>query len=384
MGVRWVRRWVLMALVLAAPCVARAQEVIARDVYIDEHLVSVDDVEFLRDAAGLSAEQSEAAMSLLAGAKERLATARRRQERAERKMYQIEDEEAQRKEYRRYIERYVEDCATAEKEFMGDLRSLLTESQAGAWGRFERSRRRLLIRNTMNLERLDMVSLLRNALGASKGGGVIDGELASAVEQYEQEVDLLVQQRRPLAKLLGRSTAGWALGREEDAKADADCRAIAVRIMELNARTERVFGRALTEQQRDALDLRYIRAVWGETIPHFERDSEVADVLHARGLSAAQKEEVRGIIAGAEAQLLEACRTRMTKWEGLAVASVKGEDRGDDENFYATHVAKVQADVRGRVFGVLTAAQRAAYENGEDPLEAAVEEEDKDRRPDEY
>jgi hypothetical protein len=382
-------RGVLAAVALVA-CVlpAYAQEVIARDVFIDEHLIAVDDVEFLRDAASLTPEQTEAAMTLLAGARERLATARRRQERAERRMYQIEVEEDQQKEYRRYMTRYVEDCATVEQEFMGDLRSLLTDAQAGAWQRFERSRRRMLIRHTVNLERIDMVALLRNAIGARSGAHPLlqSPELASAIEQYEAEMDLLVQQRRPLAKALGRSTLGWATGREEDAKADADCRAVAIRMMELNARTQRAFTRFLNEPQKDALDLRYIRAVFGGTIPRFEQDAEVGDLLRVRNLSQAQKDEMKAIIARAERDLLEKCRARFSKWEQNAVGSLRGEHGGDEENFYGEHVDKAQKDTRRLVYAVLTPAQREAFENGEDPLAAPVaeNEEEKERRPDEY
>ncbi len=367
---------------------AVAQEVIARDVYIDEHLLSVDDVEFLRDAAGFSGEQTEAAVMLLAGAKEQLATARRRQERAERRMYELEDEEAQQKEYRRYMERYVEDCATAEQEFMGDLRALLTSAQQekGAWQRFERSRRRLLIRNTVNLERLDMVSILRNTLGAGKGPGAVptDAELASAIEQYESEMDLLVQQRRPLAKVLGRNTLGWVVGREENEKADADCRAVAIRMMELNARAARSFARLLSEQQKDAFDVRYIRAVWGGSLPRLDRDQDVAEVMRLRGLTPAQKDEMKRIVAEAEREILEKCRTRLTKWEHAAVAYLRQEQVADEEDFYNEHIVKTQKDVRRRVFEVLTPAQREAYEDGAGALEEPVVNEDEGRRPDEY
>lgn len=377
--------WSIFGLLLVCAPV-RAQEVIARDIYVDDHLLSIDDVEFLRDAAPLSPEQTEAATMLLAGARERLATARRRQERAERKMYSIEDEEARTKEYRRYMERYVEDCATVEKEFMNDLRALLTEPQQGAWQRFERARRRLLIRNTTNLQRLDMVAILRNALNVSKDGPAVitNGELVSAIEQYEQEMDLLVQQRRPLAKALGRSTLGWAMWREEDPKADADCRAVAQRMAELNARTERAFSRFLTDAQRDAFDTRYIRAVFEGTLPRLDRHDEISDLLRTRGLSQEQKDTLRRIISEAERQLLDKCRARMTKWEQNAVAYLRQEQVSDDENFYQDHVAKAIKDVHRQVWGVLTPAQQEAYENGEDALETPREDEDKDRRPDEY
>mgnify|MGYP000866740385 CR=1 FL=1 len=377
--------WALVGLVLCA-MTARGQEVIARDVYIDDHLLSIDDVEFLRDAAGMTPEQTDAANTLLAGARERLATARRRQERAERKMYTIEDEEARNKEYRRYMERYVEDCATVEKEFMADLRALLTDGQQGAWQRFERARRRLLIRNTVNLERIDMVAVLRNALGVPKGGAgaMADPELASAVEQYEQEMDLLVQQRRPIARALGRCTLGWAIGREEDPKGDADCRAIAARMAELNARAERSFSRFLSEAQRDAFDVRYVRAVWGDSLPHLDRDNEVADALRVRGLSREQKDQMKRIVADAERQLLEKCRARFVKWEQSAIAYLRQDPVNDDENFYQDHILKTLKDVRRQTYEVLTPAQREAVENGEDPLDTPVEEEEKDRRPDEY
>ncbi len=376
----------LCALLLPAICAitpsAVAQEVIARDVYIDSHLVTVDDVEFLRDAARLTSEQMEAATTLLTGCRERLAAAQRRQERADRKWREIEDEEVRDKEYRRLMEKYVEDCATAEQEFMSDLKSLLTDGQQDAWRRFERARRRLLIRNTVNLERIDLVSILRNA-GGDDGK---NPEMASAIEQYEQEMDLLVQQRRPLAKALGRSTYGWLNRRDEDPKADADCRAVAARIMELHARTARAFAQLLPEEKRDVFDTRYIRAIWGETLPHFLRDEEVAEVLRVRSLSKDQRERVKEITTKAENELLQACRARMSRWEQQTIANLRNESYQDDgENFYETHILKTYKAVRKEAFDVLTPAQREAFENGEDPLDGpGPEEPDKDRRPDEY
>ena len=185
---------------------------------------------------------------------------------------------------------------------------------------------------------------------------------------------------------MGRSTLGWINRQDEDPKTNADCKAIAARIMELHARTARAFAQFLPEDKRDAFDTRYIRAIWGETLPHMARDDEVAEVLRVRSLSRDQRDRVKEIVTKAETELLQACRARMSHWEQQTIANLRNETYQDDgENFYETHIVKAIKSVRKEAFEVLTPAQREAFENGEDPLDGpGPEEPDKDRRPDEY
>ena len=142
----------ITSVLVAAP--ARAQETIANEVSLGSTLFTIEDLENLTDAAKLTKEQQAAALELMRSA---MARARTITLRAHRSMEDWPDEDGDQAKMMETWKKLGEERRTEvidlEKSVMNDLKTLLEPDQANdGWPKFERSRRRLLLRGTQQVQ----------------------------------------------------------------------------------------------------------------------------------------------------------------------------------------------------------------------------------------
>lgn len=361
--------------------VARAQELVARELMdlSATSLITIDDIEYLRDAATLSKDQYESAEMLLAGAKAGLEQARRKESRASRAAGLIENDAEQEKARRDVSRQFVEDLAEIEKSFMQDVKGLLTPDQDEGWQRFERMRRRMLIRRTMNLQRVDLVSFLRRA---AQGSSVIE-QFGDEVDRYEKELDLLIQQRRTIAKDIGRNWYTWKHdGERDDRKAADDIRTIAARICELQARTARHWVELLPEGPREKFATRYFDACFGGVGGSTGRLPVVKEVRQIGSLSSEQEKEMTRIVREADAKKMALNWSFEKSWAAGVVADLRHQESPAEPGDYREKVREIERGVIRDVQAVLTPSQTEAYKDGIDVESIEDDDAEKDRRPD--
>ena len=368
--------------------VARAQELVAREL-MDLNastLITLDDIEYLRDAARFSRDQFESAQVLFSGARASLEQARRKELRASRAADEVENEEQQEKLRREASTKYVEDLASIERMFMQDVKGLLTPDQEEGWLKFERMRRRLLIRRTMDLQKVDLVSFLRRSVEDTSGLERMSDE----VEKYEKDLDLLIQQRRPIAKDIGRNWFSWKHeGEKDDPNAVQNIRNIAAKICELQAATAKRWADLLPDGPRMQFSRSYFNVCHGGVGQSTGRIEIVRELSRVSTLRPEQKDSIKRIIGEADGKKMAMNWQFVKYWESHVVAELRNQPYPPDPGLgdYWTKVREIERAVIRDVEAVLTPEQIEAYKDGADLDIPAPEDrahKDKDRRLDEW
>ncbi len=379
-----VLTFITLVTALCCATVARAQELIAREL-MDLNastLITIDDIEYLHDATHLSNDQFESAQLLFSGAKSGLEQARRKEQRASRAADLIENEAEQDKLRREASKQYLEDLAAIEKSFMQDVKGILTPDQDEGWLKFERMRRRLLIRRTMDLQKVDLVSFLRRATS----DGATLTQLSDEVDRYEKDLDLLIQQRRSIAKDIGRN---WFSrkhdGEKDDPNADQNIRNIAAKICELQASTAKRWADLLPETPREKFSRRYFDVCHGGVGTSTGRIQIVKELSRIASLTQDQKDTIKHIIQEADAKKMSINWNHVKSWEQHVVADLRNQPTPPDAGLgdYWAKVKDIERAVIRDVQNVLTPAQMEAYKDGVDLDEDNSDEDaERDRRPD--
>lgn len=367
---------------------ARAQELIAREL-MDLNastLITLDDIEYLRDAAKLSSDQFESAQLLYSGAKSSLEQARRKELRATRAASEDQNEEQQQKRLRETSMKYIDDLANIEKSFMQDLKGLLTPDQEDGWMKFERMRRRLLVRRTMDLQKVDLVSFLRRSVSDSSALS----RMSEDIEKYEHDLDLLIQQRRPIAKEIGRN---WFTrkhdGEKNDPNAFNNIRNIAATTCELQASTAKRWADLLPDEARTKFCRYYFNVCHGGRGQSTGRIQIVRELSRLTTLKADQRDAIKRIIAEADTKKMAMNWQYVKYWESQVVAFLRNQPDPSDPGLgdYWAKLRELERAVIRDVEAVLTPEQMESYKDGADldiPSADEHPQTDKDRRPDEW
>ncbi|HYF14607.1 MAG TPA: hypothetical protein VD971_05975 [Phycisphaerales bacterium] len=370
-----------------------AQEVVSNEVSLGSALFMADDLENLNDAVELTKEQREAALDLMRGAMSRARAISLGQYRDMTDYDWPEDEDDQQKwqeAWQNKAKKMQEEVAALEKSVMSDLQALLEPEQIeSGWSRFERSRRRLLLRtvptvlaamqsNGMGHAYMfgpfgresvsDVVALVR----ACKPGAQEWEALRTSLEQYESATDALIVEWRPFAKKHGHQDY-WSMHNQEEQASDADrerAQDLVKRMRQAEVRACKAVEGVLTGETKEKFLRKRLRAEMQWSWMQAVKMPQVRAVLKLRSLSASQKADIDAIVKKADKDLMALAVQSLherdeevlldkkpeTNEYGMPM-DVKTMERQRQEN-------KIRRQMVKDVLALLSSEQRAAYDTG--------------------
>jgi hypothetical protein len=387
-----------MVAVGGASVSARAQETISDQVWLGSTLFTIEDLENLTDAAKLSQDQQDAALELMRGGMARARTNALRTYRGtdDFDWSDGEDQEAKMKEWQERLENQRKEVVEVEKGVMNDLKSLLEPAQADeGWAKFERSRRRLLLRSVDQVQQQvqqmqggnnmhyyggwgqesvpDLIATVR----ASKLAKEDLESIAMIMEQYSTTMDALIKDYRGAAKLLLKGQQGYwgGWGQEEaDKPSEGDLSKIGdsiKRMKETHVRHAQQIDNTLKGDAKDRFMRQRLRAEFKWQWTPSKRLPQIKAILKLKSLTKDQKDELTGMIKKADDELMrlasEGLRAQDTErlsgkqneqqnpWE--AMQSEGAQERAKKE-------AKVRKELIKEAVALLDDAQKTAYETG--------------------
>lgn len=331
------------------------------------------DLAQLRTRFSLTQEQASAASDALDNAQYQLALARRRvfvrYERAMEADPKINDTPTGRAVVKPDFERYLRDRAEIERTYLGELKGILRTDQLGAWDSFISARLLAAVDrdDTIPWPTLDEV-LARAALEPKDQQAAM-----AAMAQARSEIDPAVSQVLSIQGERVRSEEEhWLFG-----SAEADDDALRKRTREVSRRmgdaVERGVKAAAGELGSEAAarlvaayDTERILRVSGSRKP--SRDSVVRDVLEVSTLSAEQREKVRSHVAAAEVEIARIQKELADVRRLVLLGDDAAQQKLDAIRGAVDEATKpVYRKLRSSVRGVLTDAQRRAFEEGSEP-----------------
>lgn len=307
----------------------------------DEVKFSAEHCERLAREVGLSAEQKQSAMDLLAAYHFQHAAALDKMEHY-RKVYSELTKDGESPEQKAHYDetnaRYERHCRQLRDTLIADLASLLTPEQAARWPRFERWYRReqLLPQGTLHGESVDVERLVESLTPSVP----IEGALASALDEYSVEIDAaLVARQETLNRAPPKNDGSMppeALARALEAFID-DQHQARLRVRRVNfAFAERVAG-LLGEEARAAFQSAFDASAFPEVFNRDFADGAFDEVLKLADLSAEQRAAIETIRSEYFAALPEANR----RW-------AEGIRRDEEQRTARTLLARTQAGAPGQ------------------------------------
>ncbi|GDX98276.1 hypothetical protein LBMAG48_06800 [Phycisphaerae bacterium] len=384
----------ITSVLVAAP--ARAQETIANEVSLGSTLFTIEDLENLTDAAKLTKEQQAAALELMRSA---MARARTITLRAHRSMEDWPDEDGDQAKMMETWKKLGEERRTEvidlEKSVMNDLKTLLEPDQANdGWPKFERSRRRLLLRGTQQVQQSmyymlqqqgdnesamyyypgqeqgipDLIGVLR----ASKLTKADMTSLDTVLEQYANSMDLLIKDYRAAAKpVLGTEWGYWGMEEKKLSKSDADTiKDRMEKMRQAHVRYARQVGETLQGEAAERFMRQRLRAEYTWQWQPSKRLPQVKAILKLRSLSDKQREQVTAAVKEADRKLMQFAIEDLKKQDEDMIAGKKDEtpywERQQTPEMMERQKkeAKVRKDLIKEVVALLDDRQRNAYETG--------------------
>jgi hypothetical protein len=377
-------------------------ETVSGDVSLGSSLFTVEDLENFDAACTLMPEQKEAALELMRGAMSRARSMSLKSMRGWQDMDWSEEQADMAKameEFQDRAKKQGEEVLKLEKEVMVDLKSLLESAQVGeGWTKFERSRRRLLVRgahfvlaqarsqvgegdedNPMHMMHafggdqgvIDVVAMVR----ASKLTPDEIAPLADTIETYETSLDSLVTSWRPFARAHGnsRSMFFWVDPSKQAKPSKGDVEQmgdVLKRMCQLQVRTSRkieetLTGAALERFQRQRLR-REMRWQWQPA----KRTPEIIAVLRLRSLTADQKSGIDELLKKADSELLKFSVENLHKMDEKVLLDKEPEesdmygDWGPEQHERVRQEQKLRRSLTKDVLALLSPDQRAAYDTG--------------------
>lgn len=395
--------WVAVSVVLCAGLaagVARGQEAVANEVSLGSSLFTVEDLENLTEAAKLTQEQKEAALQLMRSGMARARTITLRAYRSMEDWEAVEDVADQAKmmeEWQKRAEERKTEVIDLEKSVMNDLKTLLEPEQANeGWPKFERSRRRLLLRGIQQVQQQvqyylqqhnaaegavashvyggdqfgvpDLIGVLR----ASKLTAADMASLELVLEQYATSMDTLIKEYRVAAKpVLGAEWGMWQANEEGLSKSDAETIADRVEKMrQTHVRYARQVGETLKGDAHDRFMRQRLRGEFAWQWQPSKRLPQVKAVLKLRSLTDAQRQQVNAAVKDADAKLLQFAiedlkqkdedtisgkKDEKPYWERMQTPEAMERQKKD---------ARVRKDLVKEIVALLDDKQRNAYETG--------------------
>lgn len=268
---------------------------------------------------------------------------------------------------------FKEQSTKAEAEFFSDLKQVLSEKQIANWERVERARRRetILRSGSLSGESVDLVDVV--------DGLKVDGEskdLAEAVNQYEVDLDRLLQAKKAMQDKQGElDFGGGKFDLTEMQKRSAETKEMGAKIKALNQEHARKIEQMLPEPSRPA----FSTAVKRQSFPGVYKPSQVSKGLDAalklQDLDSGQRETLQSLkdsYARESAPLNDAWATAIEQDEqdpnnmsfGGDSMSIKFSTGpgGDDQDTPLAKARKARREfdtkTKERMNSVLTPAQR--------------------------
>lgn len=391
---------VVCVAMVASPTQARAQETISDQVWLGSTLFTIEDLENLTEAAKLTQDQQDAALELMRGGMARARTNALRTYRGGEDFdwNDGEDQEKKMKEWQDRLEKQRREVVEVEKSVMEDLKSLLEPSQADeGWAKFERSRRRLLLRSVDQVQQQaaqlqnsgasmhyyggwgqesvpDLVATIR----ASKLTKEDVESIGTIMEQYATSMDALIKDYRSAAKLLLKGQQGYWGGWSDDGTQDKPSEGDLTKIMdsikrmkETHVRHAQQVDNTLKGDAKDRFMRQRLRAEFKWQWTPSKRLPQMKAILKLKSLTKEQREEVTEMIKKADDELMRLAA------EGLRAQDVerlKGDESGkqnpwermqtDEARERMKKESKVRKDLIKDAVALLDDAQKTAYETG--------------------
>jgi hypothetical protein len=390
----------VVCVAMVSPMQARAQETISDQVWLGSTLFTIEDLENLTDAAKLTQDQQDAALELMRGGMARARTMALRTYRGNDDFdwSDGEDQEKKMKEWKERLEKQRREVVEVEKSVMEDLKSLLEPAQADeGWAKYERSRRRLLLRSVDQVQQQaaqmqnsgasmhyyggwgqesvpDLVATIR----ASKLTKEDVESIGLIMEQYATSMDALIKDYRSGAKLLLKGQQGYWGGWSEDSEAEKPSEGDLTKVMdsikrmkETHVRHAQQVDNTLAGDAKDRFMRQRLRAEFKWQWTPSKRLPQLKAILKLKSLTKEQREEVTAMIKKADEELMRLAA------EGLRAqdtARLKGDDgeqknpweqmQGEEAQDRAKKEAKVRKDLIKDAVALLDDAQKMAYETG--------------------
>jgi len=390
---------VVCVVMAASPMLARAQETISDQVWLGSTLFTIEDLENLTEAAKLTQDQQDAALELMRGGMARARTMALRTYRGSDDFdwNDGEDQEKKMKEWQDRLEKQRREVVEVEKSVMEDLKSLLEPAQADeGWAKFERSRRRLLLRSVDQVQQQaaqmqggnnmhyfgawgqesvpDLVATIR----ASKLTKEDVESISLIMEQYATSMDALIKDYRAGAKLLLKGQQGYWGGWSDDSEAEKPSEGDLTKVMdsikrmkETHVRHAQQVDNTLTGDAKDRFMRQRLRAEFKWQWTPSKRLPQMKAILKLKSLTKEQREEVTGMIKKADEELMrlaaEGLRAQDTaRLSGSEDANQNPWERmqGEEAQARAKKEAKVRKDLIKDAVALLDDAQKMAYETG--------------------
>lgn len=376
----------LAATICAAP--AGAQEVVTDQVWLGGSMFTIDDLENLDEAVKLSPEQKDAALTLMRGAMAKARTITLKCNRAQESREDGvtgESSEAAWNRYKELMTEVLQEFPTLEREVMMDLRALLSEDQSNAgWDRFERSRRRLILRDAQGF-----MSFVQQQIPRAPGAGApatdplpdlfamtraakpTPEERAQTdpiLENYSVTIDRWLQSWRPLHKRYNRTHRRfWFGGGDVPDEADK------ARLEELFSEARRHYVQAACKVEaalRAESGSRFLRQrLYAESRWTWHRAKKfpgMVMVLRLGSLTDAQRERVLFLAADADQRLLQNAVDLLHFKDDATLAEkpVSNHEFGLAWSKRHEREQAIRKELMREVVALLTPEQREAYETG--------------------
>lgn len=392
--------WVAVSVVLCAGLaagVARGQETVANEVSLGSSLFTIEDLENLTEAAKLTAEQKEAALQLMRSG---MAQARTITLRAHRSMEQweamedLEDQARMMEEWKKRTEERKTEIIDLERSVMNDLKTLLEAEQANeGWPKFERSRRRLLIRGIPQVQQQMFLilqqqgesaqayynpyeqSAVPDLVGVLRASKLTKEDIASLellLDQYGTSMDALIKEYRAAAKpVLGNEWGMWNMQDKTLSKGDIETIGDRIdKMRQTHVRYARQVGETLKGDAHDRFMRQRLRAEHTWQWQPSKRLPQVKAVLKLRSLTDAQRQQVNAAVKEADGKLLQFAMEDLKQKDEDIIAGKKDQtpywERAQSPEAMERQKkeARVRTNLIKQVVALLDEQQRNAYETG--------------------
>lgn len=388
------------------PSIAHAQETISDQVWLGSALFTIEDLENLTEAAKLSDDQRDAALELMRGGMARARTMALRSYRGtddwDWSDMSGEDSMAKMKEWQDKQKKQQEEVVEVEKSVMNDLKTLLEPPQVDeGWPKFERSRRRLLLRSVpqvqqhamqlaaqagkssemevamsysgfgMDSEVPDLIATIR-AAKLSKGD--MDS-IAIVTEQYSTSMDALIKDYRGAAKTLLKAQQGFmgfGMDEEQAKPSEGDIKTIqdvVKRMGETHIKYAHQIDNELKGDAKDRFMRQRLRAEFKWQWTPSKRLPQIKAILKLKSLSKDQKEEITSLMKKADDELLRLAAENLRKQDEQQLTGKDKENpweymQNEEGRERVKKEAKIRKELIKDVVNVLDDNQKTAYETG--------------------
>ncbi|MFO0856456.1 MAG: hypothetical protein U0640_03760 [Phycisphaerales bacterium] len=368
--VRRVAECVVIALCLLLPTRVHAQETVSNEVWLGSQLFTVEDLDNLTIACKLSDDERSAAQEVMRGALVRARTLSvtwmREWEKRNEEARDADDQDdwnKRREIYKKQMDEHLKEVLSIEKGVMNDLRDLLSDEQRNTgWTAFERSRRRLLLRDAeQEGVDVDLVAMVK----ASKIPEDDVAKFAVTLDQYVTTLDSIIVDSRPLLKIFSQGPMRWYNNYESTEAQQQQFTDAMKRICQLNVRTAKqiesqLSGQLLENFQRQRLR---IESKW-QWKPMLKLPQVVA-VLKIRSLTQEQKDTIKQLALEADrAMLKKALDERHRRDDEILLDKQQEEKDQEQQKKDRRERRQVREKLLADIVGLLSPDQRQAYDSG--------------------